>query len=250
MRRKMIEDRKWKEQAHKCGLSLEHQHFKSRFFLSTKRKEMKISEEENKHTNMPSTLNDQTFKWRPSLSMRKKHLTVPREESKYTNCGLDPEDQTFKSKVNPWRWRSNQWTYICSIATNIRDYTQILWNTKQISFVHKFVIIKFGTPCGTISTSHLFLQNQTSKSKQHLLQRSDGQQKKLPRKVQRRTPDPSLKDVAKLAPSPKDGAWNGNKKYGEGRKAGCHYNKTCSEKFLVGWTKPKAPQSCQLHFVK
>ena len=72
---------------------------------------------------------------------------VPGEENKHPNRALNPKDQTSKSKM----WLSSRKSipkdgdgirglYICSFITNIRDCTQILWNTIQISFVHNFVI--------------------------------------------------------------------------------------------------------------
>jgi len=64
-----------------------------------KRKNLKISGEENKYTNVSSTSKDETFKSRLSLLTRRKHLMVAGEKKKHTNCALDPKDQTSYFQV-------------------------------------------------------------------------------------------------------------------------------------------------------
>ena len=101
---------------------------------------------------MPPTQKDQTFKSKSSLLTRRKHLTVTGEENKHTNV-----PSTLKTRILSQRSRiSNlkstfqdgnrfRGLYICSFVTNIRDYTPILCNSIQISFVHIFVIIDMST---------------------------------------------------------------------------------------------------------
>jgi len=82
------------------AFELEDQHPKLRPFLSTKRKHLKISGEENKQTNVPSTPKDQTLKSRPSLLTRRKHLTVLEEENKHKKVPL-----TLKTGLSSQRSR-------------------------------------------------------------------------------------------------------------------------------------------------
>jgi len=64
------------------------------------------------------------------------------------NRALDPKDRTSRSKIETFKSKKPtpkdkdlvRGLYICSFVTNIRDCTQIPWNTIEISFVHKFVI--------------------------------------------------------------------------------------------------------------
>ena len=163
-----------------------------------------------------------------------------------------------RPKSTTWRHRSNQRMFICSVMLDIRDCTQILWNTIQISFVHKLVITNFGTLGRTISTSHLFLPKsrfpspnkiffkETMTTKNVTSQASNKNTGSLPQRSRqvgtipkRRVRGMKTRSMAKaitvvvvrqtIIPSPK--------------------NKACSKKCLVGWTEPKAPQSSQLRFV-
>jgi len=89
-------------------LSLRKRTSRSRHFLP-KRKErcLKISSEENKQTNVPSTSKDQTFKSKPSLLTKRKHLKVLTEKNKHTNYALNLEDRTLKSKTKSFRSKIN-----------------------------------------------------------------------------------------------------------------------------------------------
>ena len=177
--------------------------FKIKTF-SSKREErrLKISNEENKHTNVPLTLKIHTQSQDLFLSMKRKQVKILSEENKCTKMRPQPRRSNFWVKTfsfndketfdSPWEKRTSiqivpltpktglpsrrlrlssqksiledgdriRALYICLFATNIRDCTQIFWNTIQILFVHNFVITNSGTLNGTISTSYLFLQNQ------------------------------------------------------------------------------------------
>jgi len=116
------------EQVQNVPSTPKYQTFKSRPTLSTRRKHLKTSGEENRHTNVPSTLKDQTFKSRPSLSTRRKHMKISGKENKHPNCALKPKDQTFKSMIKTFKSKTNpededqmRGLSICSFVTNIRN---------------------------------------------------------------------------------------------------------------------------------
>ena len=90
-------------------------------------------------------------------SLEDQDLLFQREEG-YLKISSEDQDSQVQNQLLKTEIESEDFIFVHLIA-NIRDCTQILWNTIQISFVHIFVITNFGKLGGTISTSHLFLQN-------------------------------------------------------------------------------------------
>ena len=166
-RRKKIEDAKWRDQAHKRALQPWRLTLQVKTFSFNEKETTEDPEwGEQAHKDVPST---------SKIKLSSQDLLFQREESIWRNPGEENKHQIVpsipKTGLSSQRSRLSsrksisqdgdriRGLYICSFVTNIRDCTQILLNTIQISFVHNFVITNFGTLGGTISTFHLFFQN-------------------------------------------------------------------------------------------
>jgi len=91
-------------------------------------------------------------------SLEDQDLLFQREEA-YLKISSEDRDSQVQNQPLKTEIELEDFIFV-HLVTNIRDYTRILGNIIQISFVRIFVITNFGTLGGTISTSHLFLRSQ------------------------------------------------------------------------------------------